>query len=143
MNTEIIEYAATYQRLRKDLSAPSDGMLPPMEFLRHNETDELHLSVSFSATGASDLYFSSMVSKFRAVKIKMKWLILPTTVSSVMDKTKFLSLFGDIIENEKVGNHDFYVIRATKSVEVKQRISELDLSNQFREEYRRAYCPGG
>ena len=112
-----------------------------MEVLRDNRTDELHLSVSFSGTGFSDIYVTQKVTLYRAVRITFKWFIIPRTVSRVLSRQGFLDRFGDLLSTDVVDREEFWVFKEHDESALRARIRELELDNSFRVTYRHAYLP--
>ena len=141
MENKDIDYASTYQLKHNERAKEKSAVFLPMEGLKEFKTNKLHLSVSFSGTGSGDIYFSKMVALYRAVKIKYKWLIIPTTISKVFDKVEFESVFGDLLEIESVEGEEFWVIREKDIGKLSALIEVQDLNNSFRELYLHDYFP--
>ena len=141
MTDEIMKYAGEYQAKRHIRNKEKGALFLPMEVLRNIKTDQLNLSVSFSGTGFADTYVSQNVSLYRAVKIKLKWLIIPTTVSRVLNREEFLEFFGEFLLSDIVDGEEYWVIKKEHQAKLRKRIKELKLDNSFREIYKHAYLP--
>jgi hypothetical protein len=136
-----MEYAGAYQAKRKARCTEYGGTFLPMEVLQHIETDRLHLSVSFSGTGMADTYVTQAAELYRAVQVRLKWFVVPTTVSKVLTREEFLSAFGDLLETREVDGEAFWMLRKESDNAVRARIASFDLGNTFRTEYRHAFLP--
>ena len=138
---DAMEYAGAYQAKRKARCTAHNATFLPMEVLQEFETDRLHLSVSFSGTGGADTYITQVAEFYRVVKVRLKWLVVPTTVSKVLGKEEFLSAFGDLLDTTVVDGETFWVLRKGHDKVVKEMIASFELDNAFRAEYRHAYLP--
>ena len=141
MTEDIMEYAGRYQALRNNRRKEFNGIFLPLEILKEKETGIMNLSVSFSGTGFADTFISQQVSLYRIVKIKMKWLIVPSTVSKVLSKDDLLKNFGKYLETVNIDGEEFWVIRERNEKAIKALINEFNLNNSFREKYIHAYLP--
>jgi hypothetical protein len=138
---DAMEYAGAYQARRKARCATHNATFLPMEALRHIATDQVHLSVSFSGTGVTDTYFTQVAEYYRVVQVRMKWFVVPTTVSQLLTKEEFLRHFGDLLDTTVVDDEAFWVLRKEHDAAVRERIASFDLDNAFRAEYHHAYLP--
>ena len=142
MDENKAEYAVKYQASRAGRATEKSAVFLPMETLTEIKTNEQNLSVSISGSGSGDIYISKAVSLYRAVKVKYKWLIIPTTVSKVFERAEFEKVFCDLLEVESFDDEEFWVIRAKDITKLQRLIEELDLNNSFREMYQHEYLPG-
>ncbi len=140
MLDSFLEYAGRYQALRKLRGETHDGLFLPLEALRDHTTDELALSVSFS-TADRDTYFTQEATIVRAVKIRLKWFIFPTTESCVLTVAEFTKRFDDLLETAVIDDESFWVIREQHDAAVRSRIAKLELGNSWREKYAHQYFP--
>lgn len=138
---DAMEYAGTYQAIRRTRCKSYGATFLPLEALRHKQADRLYLSVSFSGTGSGDTYFTQNADLYRAVQIRFRWFVIPTTISTVLTRQEFVDHFGDFLVTEEVDGEEFWVLRKAYDKELRSRIAALDLSNDFRHEYAHAYLP--
>ena len=134
-----MDYAGRYQALRKDRCSQHDGIFPPLEGLRSRSTDELLLSVSFSALGATDLYLSQSLDRIRVARVTFKWVIIPTTISRLFTLEGFHNNFGEYLEELTIDGEAFWILREPHFSAVRKKILGMELSNEFKQQYQHAY----
>lgn len=139
--SEWLEYAGDYQARRKERCEKHGAMFLPLEVLRSNATGALHLSVSFGGGGEVDTYVTKSADYVRAVKVALKWFFLPTTRSRLLARDDFSSEFDDLLETQRVDGEEFWVFRAGRAQDVRDRIRSKPLDNSFRTDFQHAYLP--
>ena len=134
-----MDYAGRYQALRKARGTEHGGLFPPLEALRSRSTDELLLSVSFSGLGATDLYLSRSLDRIRVARVTFKWVFIPTTVSRVFTLDGFFNNFGEFLDETTIDGEPYWILREEHFAKVRERILDMDLSNDFKREFHHAY----
>jgi hypothetical protein len=135
------DYALKYGAARKARVTQHQGVFLPLEFLIDRASGESFLSVSLSGTGALPIYITRNASLYRIVRLTVRWLVLPATISKVFTPAEFESSFSRFLGSARIDGEEFWRIPAASVPSLREAIAGQQLDNGFREIYSHGYLP--
>jgi hypothetical protein len=132
-------YALKYQSTRKARGTLHQAIFLPMDLLVDRASGESFLSVSLSGSGGLPIYITRNVSLYRIVKVAVRWLVVPTTLSKLFTQTEFESTFSKFLGSAHVNGEEFWRIPADSVLSLREAIAGQQLDNRFRNIYSHGY----